>query len=252
MKAGTTSLYNDLYRHPDIYLPEQKEPELLLSANSDDRVRRMYRKLMKGATPGTIKGEASTGYTKRPQSEGCAARALRILGSDTKFIYIERDPIERAISHYRHCVIEGTETRCIDEALIRSPEYVDYGRYQWQLEPWLSLFGPNQICVLSFEEYVENRDGFLRSVADFLRVDPQPLLGFSAEIHNSSDNKLVASRWQAAAIDSQFFQTTLKRLVPRRFRRALKPLFLKTAPKTAKTIRPETEKILAKRLAQSP
>lgn len=30
MKAGTTSIFNDLVQHPKIFMPEQKEPELLL------------------------------------------------------------------------------------------------------------------------------------------------------------------------------------------------------------------------------
>ena len=35
MKAGTTTLYRDLELHPQIFLPQEKEPETLVSLGDD-------------------------------------------------------------------------------------------------------------------------------------------------------------------------------------------------------------------------
>src|SRR5262245_34426917 len=76
MKAGTTSLHRDLNLHPQIFLPEEKEPEGLchdrvLSA----RGRRRYARLFRPSRAGQMRGEASTAYTKLPEWQGVPARA---------------------------------------------------------------------------------------------------------------------------------------------------------------------------------
>lgn len=76
MKAGTTTLYRDLVDHPNIFLPEQKEPNTLVMYGSDmRRIIDDYASLFARSPQDAICGEASTAYTKRPDNEGVAARA---------------------------------------------------------------------------------------------------------------------------------------------------------------------------------
>ena len=99
MKAGTTTLYRDLYDHPEVFLPEEKEPDSLAY---DDVLTtegtRTYRGMFAGANDGQLIGEASTSYSKAPFFGDVPSRALRLCGSDLKIIYVVREPFERMVS----------------------------------------------------------------------------------------------------------------------------------------------------------
>src|SRR6266568_6603804 len=65
MKAGTTSLYEYLFAHPNVFLPtETKEPAFF--ARNWRRGEGWYRSLFAGAGDAVAVGEASTSYTKYP------------------------------------------------------------------------------------------------------------------------------------------------------------------------------------------
>ena len=70
-KAGTTSLYALLDRHPDIFMPKVKEPEFFAR---DDRYAEgieSYAAAFAAAAPGQIAGEASTIHSLSPAGEDC-------------------------------------------------------------------------------------------------------------------------------------------------------------------------------------
>ena len=100
MKSGTTTLYRDLILHPDVFMPEDKEPETLANSSDPDQIRREYRTLFPRLAEGLVKGEASTAYTKRPDFEGVAERAREVLGPGLKVVYMRRDPVERLVVVY--------------------------------------------------------------------------------------------------------------------------------------------------------
>jgi hypothetical protein len=250
MKAGTTSLYADLATHPALFLPEEKEPVLLLSRETDAQVVQLYARLMRPAKPDQKRGEASTGYTKRPASDSCAARAARLLGPDLRILYMQRDPVERAISHYRHDFLEGTVTAPIDEALLHDPKYVDYGCYDWQIAPWLAAFGPDRVLRLSFETYIADRAQVLTKVCSFLGVPPAPVLAQQAALRNASDSKFVARGWRRAVVNAPLFQRHVKPLVPRDLRQRLMPLLFPNAGASPREIAPQTRAALHDRFAR--
>jgi hypothetical protein len=72
-----------------------------------------------------------------------------------------RDPVERAVSHYIHDWTLGHMDGSLDAALEAHPELVDYGRYGFQIAPWVDRFGAGAICLLPLEE---------------MRADPQASL----------------------------------------------------------------------------
>lgn len=251
MKAGTTSLYTDLANHPELFMPEEKEPELLLSRETDDRVQQRYAKLMRPAKQNQKRGEASTGYTKRPASDGCAERAAQLLGPDLRILYMEREPIARAISHYRHDFLEGTQKASIDYALLNEPKYVDYGLYDWQIAPWISTFGADQVLRLSFEAYVSDRTKVLTQIFDFLGVSSSSIFLHQAVVRNASDHKYVARGWRSAAVSAPLFQRHIKPLIPRSLRQHLIPLVLPRAGYSPKEITPHTRAILMERFERA-
>ena len=66
-----------------------------------------YLELFSPAGDARVLGEASTSYTKRPLVPGVVER-IAAFNPDARFIYLLRDPVERAVSHYWHMVRHHT------------------------------------------------------------------------------------------------------------------------------------------------
>jgi hypothetical protein len=199
MKAGTTTLYRDmLVSMPDVFLPLDKEPDAL---SNDDVLtstgRRRYAAIFDAATPGQLRGEASTSYTKRPDYEGVPQRAVRVLGTNVKIIYLMRHPIERMASQLRHELTLGWELPPPAVAVRTEPRFVFYSSYGYQLAPWMDRFERTSILPLSFENYVADRARTLQHVADFLGVRFVPSGIRQDRTYNESQGKPTFPRhWE--------------------------------------------------------
>ena len=115
-------------------------------------------------------GEASTAYTKRPDFDGVAERARTLLGPHLRVVYLVRDPVDRIVSHFWHDWAEGKVSGAIDDVVLRESRFVDYSRYAYQIEPWIREFGPKNVLILRFEEYVASRAMTLERTLEFLGV----------------------------------------------------------------------------------
>jgi hypothetical protein len=217
MKAGTTSLYRDLHGHPQVFVPEEKEPECLLKAKgSVETARKDFSSLFRGAPAGKLCGEASTGYTKRPLSEGVAQLALDLCGPELKLIFLERDPVKRAISHFRHEVLAGRvpEDADAEQEILTNPIYAQISAYAYQIAPWCAAFPDDNILRLSFESYIADKAGTLEKVYQFLGVEcPDSAIG-TQEVHNSSSDRPTPPGFLKWLIATRLYQRGVKRLVP--------------------------------------
>jgi hypothetical protein len=115
-------------------------------------------------------GEASTNYTKRPLVSGVPER-IRRFSPEARFIYLMRDPVERTISHYWHMVRYHAERRPILQAIRSEPQYLDVSHYAMQLQPYLDLFGRDQVAVLTFERLTAEPVATTQALYDWLGVD---------------------------------------------------------------------------------
>ncbi len=113
-----------------------------------------------------MRGEASPGYTS-PSFPEVAERMARIV-PEGRLIYLVRDPIERALSHYLHHRAEGTEQRPIEEALLDPhSQYLQRSRYHARLEPYLAYFSREQILICAQEDLLARRWATLRELYRF-------------------------------------------------------------------------------------
>lgn len=199
MKAGTTTFYRDMLASmPDVFLPADKEPGVLL--NDDvltEAGRAQYASLFARAGKGQVCGEASTAYTKRPDHEGVPARARKVLGPDIRLIYLMRHPVDRIAAQIRHERALGYEFGDPNVAVRELPRFVAYSSYAYQFEPWLDRFGTEAALPLVFEDYVTDRVSTLERVAAFLGV------GFDAsrvrqnQAYNQTTGKPVVTKgWE--------------------------------------------------------
>lgn len=232
MKAGTTSLSRDLIANPNIFMPSVKEPHFLCDdAVLSQRGRRQYARLFSNAAGHQICGEASTGYTKLPKFPGVPGRARGVLGEQTRFVYLVRNPVERAISHHYHMLRAGDISIGIDRAIRDVPDLIDYGRYASQLEPWIGIFGLDKIRVVCFEDYVSHRPKTVAQVSRFLGVSPNVDVIDFTQIANRGDEALAPrscfKRLTNNVTRSKWYKTHLHARTPKFLKNKLKPLFMR-------------------------
>jgi len=228
MKAGTTTLYRDLMTHPRVYFPLDKEPNNLCDdAVLTDHGRAAYAAHFRRARPDQLCAEASTAYTKIPVYTGAAERARRLLGPGLRAIYLVRDPVARIVSQHHHELTVGRLEVIpdINEAVRRTPRYLDYSRYAMQVRPWIEAFGAMNVRIVPFEQYVRDRRGRVAELERFLGLDPRPDLVEAERVFNAADSKPGRTGRLAWLTHSGVYRTLVRPFVGQelrdRVRRAL-------------------------------
>lgn len=172
MKGGTSALHNYLREHPQVGMSKPKETDFFCRPDHGGRDLAWYRGLFSG--PGRALGESSPNYTKRHVYDGVVERMHALL-PDIRLIFLARDPIDRAVSHFLHNVAKGRMRRddfsayfddLDNHALLTS-------RYHYQLEPFVRAYGLERILVMASEDLRDDRAAAMRRVFEFLGVDPE-------------------------------------------------------------------------------
>lgn len=232
MKSGTTGLFFDLGSHPRVFLPMEKEPHGLCDdAVLSEEGKRAYAKHFAGAAAEQLAGDASTGYTKRPDRTGAAGRAKAVLADDFRAIYIVRDPISRIISQHYHEYSRGMVGPDINAEVREHSRYVDFSRYHWQLSEWIEAIGTERIHVVYFENYKAHRDEVVAEACRFLDLDPVELPRINeTEVFNASENKPVPGPLLQRVRGNWLYKSLLRPLVSNRARHHLRKYFVPKAP----------------------
>jgi hypothetical protein len=192
MKAGTTSLWHYLRGHPQVFMPQSKEPHFFSDADVWGKGVEWYEEQFSDAPRTAVAlGEASTTYSKHPEYPGVPARIASLI-PDVRLIYVIRQPIDRMRSQYLHHVAKGREHDPIEEALLSKPTYLNNSRYAMQIACHLEHFHRDQLFVLTSEDLREDRITTMHRVFEFLEID---------------------ERWVPPAIDQEFFRTDERRKV---------------------------------------
>jgi hypothetical protein len=206
-RAGTSSLWDYLRQHPDVYMSSLKEPYFF------SRIQMRHRPFPKDEdaylalfAPGRTahwRGEASTAYF---WDEG-SPHKIKSVSPDARIVISLRDPVARAYSGYWHAVQFAGERRSFLEAVRAeldsadkggngqraayrgAPSYVAAGRYAAALERYAKMFG-HHLHVLFFEEFVADPRGEMRKLFHFLEVDPE----FAERLVLTRRNASVAPR----------------------------------------------------------
>lgn len=195
-KSGTTSLYDYLTEHPQLWPAYIKEVHffdggLLPKVDNFKKGAAWYRAnfpLKSSMQPGEQTFEASPLYMFNPL---VAKRMFRLM-PDVKIIAVLRNPTERAISHYFHERRYGREPLAIIEALASEERRLasiwanqDYknetfihlsykarGLYAEQLNRFLEYFPRKNLLVISAENFFQEPESVLRQVCQFVEIDP--------------------------------------------------------------------------------
>ena len=198
-KAGTTSLYRYLKQHPDVFLPDIKEPNFfssteLLADNLYYNAKiitdlQEYRALYSGDGDGRVRGDASVSYLFYPQ----VPQRIKEMVPDARIIIMLRNPVDRAYSHYLMDKRLGYVNISFEEIVMRQSthklqrlfyqQFVEIGLYADQVERYLKVFGENNVHIILFEDFAENVFDCLKQVCLFLDISPEYEL--KIEQHNA-------------------------------------------------------------------
>lgn len=168
MKCGTSTLAAQLGAQPGIFMTTPKEPNFFSDDAVYDKGMDWYEALFKAATPGDLKGEASTHYTKLPDLPKALPRLIEALGPEPRLIYLIRDPFDRIISHYIHEWTQGVMTTDLDTALKQHPALLNYSRYGMQIAPWIKAFGSEAVHVDTLEAMKADPVAMMKRISTFL------------------------------------------------------------------------------------
>jgi len=195
-------LHNYLAYHPDIYMSDEKEPGFFVKELAFDAGLDWYMRLFEKANNEKYIGESSTHYTKLPTFAGVAERMYNFNPS-ARLIYIMRDPVKRAISHYWfNTATSGRqyndkfilENRDMWAAITNEPEYIAYGDYAYQLAPYIETYGADGIYTLTFEELISNPYMEVAKIFEWLGVRPLEENEFEFEKHNVTPKQFERAR----------------------------------------------------------
>lgn len=179
IKGGTTSLNNYLKQHPEVFMSRLKEPRYFAFEPDDPlhvdgkllrfpiRTLEEYAALFEEVTDQKAVGEVSPHYLRSPQ----APQLIKDTIPNIRMIFSLRDPVKRAYSSYWHKVRLGIEDRPVEEALLEDDQAVQHGLYHQSLLNWYSLFEPQQIKVIIFEELVRDPATMFIDICHYLGID---------------------------------------------------------------------------------
>lgn len=223
MKCATSTLHDQLNRHDSFFMTNPKEPNFF----SDDDIYanglEWYSSLFAGASPGQLKGESSTHYTKLPTYPETVDRILAYC-PDIRCIYMMRHPVDRLVSHYIHEWSQGVISCDIDAAVVRYPELVEYGRYNMQIAPYLQKCGQSAMLPLFVERIRENPLRELQTVFEFLGITEKPQ--WHEEIRsNVSSERLRVCGWRDAIVNNYVLRFLRRTFVPKPIRRKIRKLW---------------------------
>ena len=257
-KAGTTTLYQVLKQHPDIYLPEIKEPHFF-DEHYEKGVNWYEENFFSQYGKEKSIGEITPAYL---YIDDVPQRIRDTLGEDVKLIFIFRNPADRAYSHYLMSKFNGFEKASFEEVMEaeqrsthrkiaeeRRFSYKNRGFYGKQLEKYLEVFPKSNMLFLLFEELTSpDKDKVYKKIFQFLEVDDLPL---DFNIKSNTAKKVKNPLIQKLLTSSPWMSSLTKKLLPdadkrKRLRKKMKSLNQTAYTNKANKLSPELKQLLIK------
>lgn len=167
-KAGTTWLYSCLRSHPDVFVPLNKEIHFFSYGNLYSNGIDWYENFFSDVTNEIAIGEISPSYLSLPD----AAERIFQYNPHMKLIFILRDPIQRAYSHYCMALSQQKVSSNIELGMTTDIPQVTWSLYYQQVLRFTNLFPLENMKFVIFEDLKTNPDSILEEIFDFIGVQP--------------------------------------------------------------------------------
>lgn len=180
-KAGTSSLYDWLSQHPEIYAPIETKDYHYFHLNEISQDNQYpFNKYYKELSNEKIVMKGAVNYVYVPE----VAKKIYDYNPEAKLIIVLRDPVKRAISAYNYFYKLGQEVNEwnvavkteIDGKLLGVVEksnfsYLEHGYYYDQYLNITQYFDASKVLLLFYEDMVSDKEEFLNRVYSFLKVE---------------------------------------------------------------------------------
>ena len=227
-KSGTTSLYDILRQHADIYIPSFKEPHFFDIPENFSNGLEWYKNTYFKNVNKKIIADFTPSYFF---DEHAPKRIFQSLGSDIKFLVIIRNPVDRAYSHYLHSKRDLYEKQDFGEALKlessrlkqyqNQADYLSYlrhsyihqGLYSKMLKRYLQYFSLDNFLFINFEdEFLQEKDLTIQKILHFLEIDSSILLNI--DIRSNPASKERSKILKRMMKKTGWWRVLLKKMIP--------------------------------------
>jgi len=188
-KSGTTTLYDILKKHPEIFIPAFKEPHFFdIPENYNNGIEWYEKNYFRNINKKIIADFTPSYFFEKQAPE----RIFNDLGKDIKFVILLRHPVDRAYSHYLHSVRDKNEDIGFEEAMrkednridkfIKNKDYLSYlrnsyyhqGLYGEMIERYLQYFSLDNFLFIHFEnEFIIDRKNVIDKLLIFIGLETE-------------------------------------------------------------------------------
>jgi len=269
-KSGTTSLYNYLRQHPQIYLPPVKEVYFFATDIDNNKFRpdyardvnininkwlesgmktelfqafisdwEKYKRIFQFAAGKKAVGEMTNAYLYSTQ----AAKNISQKFPDAKIIMILRNPVERLFSHYLMDLRTGYEAENFLPSLKKdmssevkgwgiSNLYLELGMYHEQVKRYLDNFPAEQVKIFLYNDFKKDAGLVLKEISRFLEVDSSFQFDISRSYNTASVPK---TKWLGKFVQRNRGINFLKSRLPKQWNTRLKKILFTSRNKPEMT-----------------
>jgi len=193
-KSGTTSLHKYLEQHQSIkFEPKVIEVHFFDNPEQYSQGEEEFTKHFNGRNTNKLIGQATSSYIYDFVPE-----RIHKYTPDTKLIFILRNPVERAYSHYWHAKSKKREDLSFEKGLqeennrihkdyfhLTNYSYFSTGLYMKMIESFLKYFKKEQLHFVILEELKADLATEIKEITDFLGVDEVQQLK-KAKVYNQT------------------------------------------------------------------
>jgi Sulfotransferase family len=260
-KAGTTSIYQYLKQHPQVYMSPVKETNFFgkegknITTKAGSNIRNTidsfeeYCQLFEAATDELALGEVSPNYLFRGDR---AIEQIKRQLPDVKLIAILRNPVDRAYSDYLMQLREVTGDIMSLDDQIKYKADTSYtilkGFYCDRLQHFFNEFGSDRLKVYLYEDLCQDPVKMMQNMYRFIGVDPTfcPDVSQKSQIAQIPKNKLFNTILKKDNPLKSFVAKILKIFLPLEIRQKIRSslIELNSKGKTDELLSPETHQQL--------
>jgi len=247
-KAGTTKLHDIFKNHDSVYLPDEKEAHFF-------EIEELYKK--------GINYFFNTFYNKHiinkqiaglfdPNLQLDKLYIKRIIDEfpKIKILFVLRNPVTRAYSHYKMSKLRGFETNDflsaieLEDSRLKNPKeyhqgyktktkghfeknhfgYVSRGLYYELLSFLKENMKKSNYKIILFEDLIYNLDEISNSICDFLNI---PHFEYKIDRKKSNESRDVRCKWVNSFIKESTFSKIMKAFTSKKIRSKLKKIIIK-------------------------
>ncbi|MBK4729080.1 sulfotransferase [Oxynema sp. CENA135] len=234
-KAATTSIYNYLKQHPQIYMSPAKETSFLEKNWDAEAIapEMKYNKVLSLESFEDQFRDVTTETAIGTTSPNChflyetAADRILEYTPNAKLILILRNPIDRAYSDHLMHIRDAIDDKTLDDRLNSPSSFIiRKGFYAEQLQHYRDRFPFKQIKVFLHDDLRKNTIEFMQEMYHFLEVDPNfiPDTTKKAQVSQVPKSKKLNRVLRNSEKIAAPILPILKRLFPFKVREGLRSL----------------------------